>query len=116
MIVHTKSSFKEMCENYSRLGDNNYYVIGIEAGAYRIIDEKGEPTLFDSGVFDIVDESDSFEWINWYDADGARYSYPPHLGDIGFFEDYFDGEEYAARLYNQYLDQLRARKLIDVYS
>jgi hypothetical protein len=43
-------------------------------------------------LFEVIDSSEPTIWITEYGDDGERYSYPPVLNDVGFFEDYFDGK------------------------
>jgi hypothetical protein len=75
--------------------DQRYFVIGIEADDYRILNDSGKPYLYPSHLFDIIDPREPSTWITEYGDDGERYSYPPMLNEVGFFEDYFDGQEAA---------------------
>ena len=86
---------------------NVYRVIGIEADDYRLMNDEGLPYLYSASEFLVVDPSEPAEWHTVYGAEGERYSYPPELGDPGFFEDYFDGKpECVARL-RRYLAERR---------
>jgi hypothetical protein len=69
-----------------------YPVIGIEADSYRIIDDDGQPYLFEPDLFQIVDAHEPSDWATEYGEDGERYAYPPAMNRIGFFEDYHDGD------------------------
>jgi hypothetical protein len=69
-----------------------YQVIGIEGDDYRILDDSGEPILFDPACFDVVDRSEPPFWVS-LNADGLRYAYPPEWLRPGFFEDYHDYKE-----------------------
>lgn len=75
--------------------DQPYFVIGIEADHYRILNDFGKPYLYPSDPFEIVDSQEPSIWITEYGDEGERYSYPPILNESGFFEDYFDGKEEA---------------------
>lgn len=72
-----------------------YFVIGIEADDYRILNDFGKPYLYPSYLFEIIDSQEPSIWITEYGDDGERYSYPPALNETGFFEDYFDGKDEA---------------------
>jgi hypothetical protein len=72
-----------------------YFVIGIEADDFRILNDSGKPYLYPSQFFEIVDSREPEVWVTEYGEDGERYSYPPMLNEPGFFEDYFDGKEAA---------------------
>jgi hypothetical protein len=92
MIIKTK----EQTPDYPDITfGNQYFVIGIEAGDYRILNDFGKPYLYPSNLFDVVDSKEPEIWVNEYGTDGERYSYPPVLNEAGFFEDYFEGKESA---------------------
>ncbi len=75
--------------------DQPYFVIGIEADDYRILNDSGKPYLYSSHLFDVIDPREPSTWITEYGDEGERYSYPPMLNEAGFFEDYFDGQDEA---------------------
>ena len=84
---------KEENPDYPDLTPNRpYFVIGIEADDYRILNDYGKPYLYCSQLFKVIDSNEPAIWITEYGDDGERYSYPPALNDVGFFEDYFDGK------------------------
>jgi len=72
-----------------------YFVIGIEADDYRILNDMGRPYLYPAELFEIIDNSEPDNWITEYGEDGERYSYPAPLQTPGFFEDYFEGKTEA---------------------
>ncbi|QEP43167.1 hypothetical protein D5085_08615 [Ectothiorhodospiraceae bacterium BW-2] len=87
MIVKLKAAsrhYPELSAGYS------YFVIGIEADDYRLLNDKGSPYLYPAELFDIVEATEPVEWLTEYGADGERYAYPAPLHEIGFFEDFFD--------------------------
>jgi hypothetical protein len=86
---------------------NSYHIIGIEADDFRIINDEGSPYLYPPHLFTIVDDHEPDDWITEYGEDGERYSYPPELNRVGFFEDYFDGEPQAITTFRRYLVQQR---------
>jgi hypothetical protein len=92
MIVKLKDGYPD----YPDLSpDEQYFVIGIEADDFRILNDFGKPYLYPSHLFEIVDSREPKSWITVYGDDGERYSYPPTLNEPGFFEDYFDGKNEA---------------------
>jgi hypothetical protein len=89
-------TLKETNPDYQDLTpDQHYFVIGIEADDYRILNDRGKPYLYPSHLFRVIDPREPGIWITEYGDNGERYSYPPMLNDAGFFEDYFDGKEEA---------------------
>jgi len=87
---------KEKMSDYPDLSpDKPYFVIGIEADDFRLLNNYGKPYLYPSHLFEIVDSREPSIWITEYGDDGERYSYPPDLREPGFFEDYFDGKHEA---------------------
>jgi hypothetical protein len=92
MIVKLKEKFPD----YPDLSpDEPYFVIGIEADDFRILNDCGKPYLYPSHLFEIVDSREPRSWITVHGDDGERYSYPPALNEPGFFEDYFEGKNEA---------------------
>lgn len=75
--------------------DQPYFVIGIEADDYRLLNDHGKPYLYPAHLFEVIDSHEPAAWITEYGPDGERYSYPPELTEAGFFEDYFDGQVHA---------------------
>ena len=73
----------------------SYFVIGIEADDFRILNDNGKPFLYPSGIFEVVDSREPETWVTEFGEDGERYAYPPILKEPGFFEDFFDGKEAA---------------------
>ncbi|MDQ3774306.1 MAG: hypothetical protein M3461_08065 [Pseudomonadota bacterium] len=67
-----------------------YVVIGIEADAFRILNDAGRPFLYPPSLFSLVDAREPRDWVTEFGDDGERYSYPRPLNDFGFFEDFFD--------------------------
>ena len=76
-----------------------YFVIGIEADDYRILNDSGKPYLYPAELFVIVDPHEPGDRIIEYGDEGERYSYPPLLNRAGSFEDYFDGHEKAVSMF-----------------
>lgn len=89
---------------------NVYHVIGIEADDFRLINDEGLPYLYPPYLFEIVDKYEPEDWVTEYGDDGERYSYPPELNEVGFFEDYFDGNSQAIAVFRQYLAKQRAQR------
>lgn len=90
MIVKLKSKSSD----YSDLSENQtYFVIGIEADDYRILNDAGKPYLYPPEIFDIVDSQYPSDWVTEFGQDGEQYSYPPPLNKIGFFEDFFEQKQ-----------------------
>jgi hypothetical protein len=86
---------------------NIYQVIGLEANDFRIINDEGLPYLYPPELFSIDDEHEPEDWIIEYGEDGERYSYPPELNRVGFFEDYFDGDQKTIAIFRQFLAKQR---------
>ncbi len=82
---------------------NTYRVLGIEADDLRIISDEGRPYLYPMDLFEIVDSTESADWTTTFGEDGERYSYPPELGAVGFFEDYFDDVREAVMTFRMYV-------------
>jgi hypothetical protein len=87
---------KEKNSDYPDLTpDQPYFVIGIEADDYRILNDYGKPYLYPPHLFEAIDSNEPSIWVTEYGDDDERYSYPAALNEVGFFEDYFDGKNEA---------------------
>lgn len=84
---------------------NAYVVIGIEADDLRILNDQGRPFLYPAQFFEILDANEPEDWIVEFGPDGERYSYPPPLNRIGFFEDFFDNSHEAVAVFWQTVNQ-----------
>jgi hypothetical protein len=80
-----------------------YEVLGIEAGYYRLLNNKGEPILYDSACFDVVDQAEPVFWKSEVGDDGERYAYPPGWGVAGFFETWHDQNIIVRMLFDEQL-------------
>jgi hypothetical protein len=69
-----------------------YFVIGIEADSYRILNDSGKPYLYPPELFSVMDPSEPEDWVSENGDDGERYAYPASLNTVGFFEDYFENK------------------------
>ncbi len=85
--------------------DQPYFVIGIEADDYRILNDFGKPYLYPAHLFEVIDQREPSIWITEYGEEGERYSYPPVLNETGFFEDYFDGQDEALSKFWQVINR-----------
>lgn len=104
MIVQLKQSHPD----YPDLTPNQpYAVIGIEADDLRILNDRGQPYLYPHILFEPIDSQEPMNWIKMRGDDGERYAYPPELNAVGFFEDYFEGDDQTIatfwRVVNQHL-------------
>jgi len=82
-------------------------VIGIEADDFRILNDRGQSFLYPHTLFESIDSQVPIDWIKVYGEDGEQYAYPLELNEVGFFEDYFDGDDQRIatfwRVVNQHL-------------
>jgi hypothetical protein len=82
-----------------------YVVIGIEADDLRILNDAGRPFLYQRNLFSLVDEQEPVDWVTAFGDDGERYSYPPPLNKVGFFEDFFDQKTRAVSTFWRVVNQ-----------
>ncbi len=82
-----------------------YYVIGIEADDFRILDDFGQPALYAPEIFEVIDAGLPGDWRVEVGGDGERYAYPEELNRIGFFEDFFDRDPDTVRVFWQVMNR-----------
>jgi hypothetical protein len=80
-------------------------VIGIEADDLRILNDAGRPVLYPRDLFSLVDAQEPVDWVTEFGDDGERYSYPPPLNKVGFFEDFFDQKTRAVATFWRVVNQ-----------
>jgi hypothetical protein len=76
-----------------------YEVLGIECDSYRLLDDTGEPVLFEPECFEVTDPNEPAFWVSEFGEAGERYAYPPGWGVPGFFEAWHDGVELVRRVF-----------------
>ena len=106
MIVKYISDDDEQC--CLTLG-HDYYVFGIEADLLRIVNDEGEPVLYDPEMFSVVDNTIPSDWIVTKDTDvegSSTYAYPAPLNSAGFFEDFFEELAGAQAIFWRHVQQL----------
>ena len=78
-------------------------VLGIEADLYRLLDDTGEPCLFEPSCFAVLDPLEPAFWLSQVGEEGECYAYPPGWGEPGFFEDWHDGVESVRQVFAEQL-------------
>ena len=82
-----------------------YDVISIEYECFRILNDQGEPILYPTNLFEIVDNRVQKDWIVDIEEDGSIEYVGPEIFNNYFFEDYFDGNENIKYKFNNWLKQ-----------
>lgn len=80
-----------------------YQVIGFDDENFRVLNDVGEPILYPKDLFIVLDSSYPDNWVRMEFDDGQYYVNPPELSELGFYEDFFDGEQKALEKFNLYL-------------
>jgi len=83
-LKHKHSSYPDLSV------EQHYFVLGIEADDYRILNDAGKPYLYPAELFEVIEKTEPSDWVTEFGEDGERYAYPTPLNQPGFFEDYFD--------------------------
>ncbi len=80
-----------------------YEVIGLDWSMYRIIDEGNMPALYPKKYFDVVDPTIPKNWVWKKFEDKTYYAAPPEFAEPGFFERWYEHEESARKIFDEYL-------------
>ncbi|MDZ7621356.1 MAG: hypothetical protein U5O69_02605 [Candidatus Competibacteraceae bacterium] len=106
MIIKLKTAHPD----YTDLSEGQpYFVIGIEADDYRILNDTGQPYLYPSELFQIVDSHYPSDWVTEFGEDGEQYAYPAPLNEAGFFEDFFDRQQKQISIFWRVVNQNLAK-------
>lgn len=81
----------------------SYVVIGLDWESFRIINDLLEPVLYSKELFEIDEPTIPSDWVEQTFDDGEYYIDPPEFSEAGFYENYFDGQSQAAKIYERYL-------------
>lgn len=81
-----------------------YGVLGIEGGFYRLIDDLGDPVLFEPELFELLNDTRPSGWVS-KTIDGDEYAGPPEFAEPGFSEDFHEREPQARAVYARYLNR-----------
>ena len=70
-----------------------YVVAGHDWFTYRVVNDHGEPVLFEKELFEVVDPYEDSTWVKKGPfEDGDYYVDPPECRQPGFYERWFDGD------------------------
>lgn len=81
---------------------HEYEIIGLSTGYFRLVNDHGEPVLYESDSFEVIDPAEPMFWVSEVD-DGCRFADPPGWGVPGFYEAWHDGDEVVRRLFAKQL-------------
>lgn len=76
--------------------------MAIEANSYRILDDTGDPILYDNDEVQIIDSEVPTTWTWEYGDEGEAYAGPNYLTKY-VWEDYHDGIHKAVSIINEYV-------------
>lgn len=79
-----------------------YWVVGFDDENYRIIDDNNEPILYPKYLFEVIDNSQTDDWVKVSYDDGEYFVDPPELSDTYFYEKYFDGDKESREIFKKY--------------
>ena len=82
-----------------------YEVLGIECDGYRLLNDCGEPCLFEPECFEVTDPHEPAVWISELGDERERYAYPFGWGVPCSFEAWHDGVDLIRGVF---AEQLRA--------
>jgi hypothetical protein len=81
---------------------SEYVVIGLSNEHFRLVNDYGEPVLYQSECFEITDATEPEFWLVVLE-DGGCYANPPGWGVPGFYEAWHDGVEVIRRVFSEQL-------------
>lgn len=90
--------------------DTEYDAIGIVDTYFTVLDEQGLPALYPRNLFDILDDSDTLDWIWEGDNTKLTCASPRELVEQGFYYvDYYDKDPDALRIFEEFRAKLRRK-------
>lgn len=85
--------------NPSITAGKQYVVVGISLDDYRLVNDRDEPVLFPTILFDVIVSHRPADWVRVTDEDGGVYLDPPACAAPGFYERWHDGDPIARRIF-----------------
>ncbi|MBI9016446.1 MAG: hypothetical protein JEZ07_04205 [Phycisphaerae bacterium] len=86
--------------------EETYIVVGIDQDCLRIVNDNGNPVLYPSFLFDIIDDKIPDDWIVSIEEDGKMYCDPPCLSGRDFYVDWFNGVLEARSIFDEFYREL----------
>jgi hypothetical protein len=83
-----------------------YLVVGISDRSYRLLDDSGEPYLYPREWFEVIEPHIPEDWVRTDYPEGEYCIDPPEVYHPGFYEDYFDDDPEARRLFQLIRERL----------
>ena len=74
---------------------NLYRVIELSPNKFRVMNDVGEPGLYPSSWFSVIDDRWPDDWVVTVEVDGERTVGPKAFTEDYFWERYFDGDKKA---------------------
>lgn len=108
MRVRIDPSHPDASDYYEFSEGRVYLVLGIETGDLRILGDTGRPFLYPQELFEFVDRSVPEDWLVRDDTPGKEEMGPEAFLEVGFYEDFFDGDQKVKEKVFAYLERLRA--------
>ncbi len=76
-----------------------YTVLGMSADTYRLLSDAGEPLLYETECFEVLDPGEPALWVSVTGDEGERYAGPPGWGVPGFYEAWHDGDSLVRQVF-----------------
>lgn len=100
----TIRTLEEEDPRYPALTEGNIYTVySISPSAYRIISDDGEPLLFDTRRFEVVDERIDDDWERTGEGENVYYAPSSEHLEEYWAEDYFNYVPQAIAGFNRYI-------------
>jgi hypothetical protein len=107
VIVQLKKKFARRCRRLVLAPQRVYVVLQISDRSIRLQNDAGDPVLYNSRYFDIIDQKIPADWLMRTSPDGGIYAGPAFLPEY-CWEDYHDGVSTAVAAVRLYLDRIGA--------
>lgn len=91
------------------LEGETYLVVGIERGRLRVVGRFRRPFLYPRDLFEVVDDWIPEDWVTESATAGEETLGPAPFLEVGFYEDFFDGDKQVKAKVFAYLEELRGR-------
>lgn len=82
-------------------------VVGLDQVSYRLLNDGGEPILYDKSLFEVLETTIPADWVTINGNDGDYYTDPAELAAPGFYERWHDRDPLARAQFLHAFERLK---------
>jgi hypothetical protein len=90
----------------------DYFVLGLDAQYFRIVDDEGFPALYPCYFFTVVDETMPPDWVWWHVSEDTFYADFPEASERAFYDRLWECDKDAVIKFASLVQRLGLNSLL----